>query len=54
MLPQMAVFHLLLWLSNIPFNTCKVGKAKGVKYMVMEEDLTLGGKHTMQYTDDVS
>ena len=29
-------------------------KVKGVKYRVMEEDLTLGGKHTMQCTDDVS
>ena len=29
-------------------------KVKMAKYMVMEGDLTLGGKHTMQYTDDVS
>ena len=27
---------------------------KGAKYMVMEDDLTLGGGHTMQYTDYVS
>ena len=27
---------------------------KGAKYMVMEDDLTLGGGHTMQYTDHVS
>ena len=27
---------------------------KGVKYMVMEEDLTLGGRHAVQYTGDVS
>ena len=27
-------------------------RAKGVKYMVME-DLTLGGNYTMQYTDDM-
>ena len=26
---------------------------KGVKYMVTEKDLTLEGKHTMQYTDDI-
>ena len=26
---------------------------KGAKYMVMEDDLTLGGGHTMQYTDHV-
>ena len=25
-----------------------------VKYMAMEEDLTFGGKHTIQYTDDES
>ena len=28
-------------------------KVKGHKYMVMEEDLTLGGGHTMQYTDHI-
>ena len=27
---------------------------KGVKYMVIEADLTLGGGHTMQYEDHVS
>ena len=27
---------------------------KGVKYVVTEGDLTLGGEHAMQYTDDVS
>ena len=27
---------------------------KGAKYRVMEEDLTLGGGHTMRYTDLVS
>ena len=26
---------------------------KGVKYRVMKGDLTLGGEHIMQYTDDV-
>ena len=30
------------------------GVVKGVKYMVTEDDLTLGGRHTMQYTDHVS
>ena len=29
-------------------------KGKGVKYMLAEDDLTLGGEHTMQYTDHVS
>ena len=29
-------------------------REKGVKYIVPEEDLILGGEHTMQYTDDVS
>ena len=29
------------------------GEVKGVKYIVMEADLTLHGKHTKQYTDDV-
>lgn len=28
-------------------------KGKGVKYMVMEADLTLGGEHIVQYVDDV-
>ena len=27
---------------------------KGAKYMVTEDDLTLGGGHTMQYADHVS
>ena len=27
---------------------------KGVKYMVMKEDLTLNDRHTMQFTDHVS
>lgn len=27
---------------------------KGIKYMVMEEDVTLGGGHTMRYTDQLS
>ena len=27
---------------------------QGIKYTVTEGDLTLGGGHTMQYTDDVS
>ena len=27
---------------------------KGVRYMVMKEDLLLGGGYTMQYTDHVS
>ena len=27
---------------------------EGAKYMVIEEDLTLGGGHTVQYTDHVS
>ena len=26
---------------------------KGVKYMVTEGDVTLGGEHAMQHTDDV-
>ena len=26
-------------------------RVKGVKYMVTEDDLTLGGGHKMQYTD---
>lgn len=26
---------------------------KGIKFMVMEGDLTLSGEHTMSYTDDV-
>ena len=29
-------------------------REKGVKYMVMEGDLTWDGEHTIQYTDDVS
>ena len=29
-------------------------KETGVKYMVMEEGVTLGDRCTMQYTDDVS
>ena len=29
------------------------GGGRKVRYMVMEGDLTLGGKHTIQYTDDV-
>ena len=28
-------------------------KIKGVKYMGMEGDLTLGGEHTRKYADDV-
>ena len=28
-------------------------KVKEVKYTVMEEDLTLGGGHTVQYVDGV-
>ena len=34
----------------------KVGRVvvKGTKYIVIEDDLTLGGGHTMQYTDRVS
>ena len=31
----------------------EVEGVKGVKYMVMEEDLALGGEHTMQCTDDI-
>ena len=30
-----------------------VVKGEGVKYLVMEDDLTLAGGLTMQYTDDV-
>lgn len=30
------------------------GRVKGVKYMVVEENLTLGGKRTMQYTNGKS
>ena len=29
-------------------------RIKGLKYMVAEEYSTLGGEHTMQYTDGVS
>ena len=29
-------------------------RAKGLKYMAIEKDLTWGGGHTMQYTDHVS
>ena len=28
-------------------------KMKGIKHVVMEGDLALGGEHTMQHTDDV-
>ena len=31
----------------------KQKRLKGVKYMVIDGDLTLGEKHTMQYTNDV-
>ena len=31
----------------------EVEGVKGVKYMGMEEDLALGGEHTMQCTDDI-
>ena len=31
-----------------------VRRSKGAKYMVREDDMTLGGGHTMQYTDHVS
>ena len=27
------------------------GKVKGIKYMVLEDDLTSIGRHTMQYID---
>ena len=30
----------------------KVIRVKKVKYMMMDRNLTLGGEHTMQYTDD--
>ena len=30
------------------------GGVKGAKYKVMEDDLTLGGGHTVQCTDHVS
>ena len=30
------------------------GDSKGAQYMVMEDDLTLGGGHKMQYTGHVS
>ena len=36
------------------FRVGGVAKKKGAKYMAMEDDLTLGGRHTMQYTDHVS
>ena len=29
-------------------------RVKGVKYMMTEDDLTLGGESTMRYTDHVS
>ena len=29
-------------------------RVKEVQYMVTKEDVTLGGGHAMQYTDDVS
>ena len=32
----------------------KVRVGERGKYMVTEDDLTLGGEHTMQYTDCVS
>ena len=32
----------------------EVVKGRGVKCMVMEEDLTVGGGHTVQYEDHVS
>ena len=32
----------------------EVSKGKGDRYMVTEDDLTLGGGHTVQYTDHVS
>lgn len=28
-------------------------RVKGVNYMVMEGDKTLGDEHTMQYTNDI-
>ena len=31
-----------------------VVKGTDIKYRVMEDDLTLGGGHTMQYTDHAS
>ena len=31
-----------------------VVKGEGAKYMVTEGDLTLGVRHTMQYTDNMS
>ena len=34
-------------------NWRKRKREKRVKYMVTEEDQTLGGEHTIQYTDDV-
>lgn len=39
----------------IPYRWTYTGyqSIKGVKYMMMEGDLTLGGEHKMQYTDDV-
>ena len=32
----------------------EVVKGKGIKHIVMEEDLTLSHGHTTQYSDDVS
>ena len=32
----------------------RIVKDKGAKYVVMEDDLTFGGGHTMQYADHVS
>lgn len=31
----------------------EIDKGKGVKYVVMERNLTFGGEHTMQYPDDL-
>ena len=31
-----------------------IERVKGVQYMVIEDDLTLGGGYTMQYTEHVS
>ena len=41
---------MIWWL---PEGSGRVVKCKEVKYIVTKEDLTLGGKHTMQYRDDI-
>ena len=40
------------WLKGVKYKGLGVGKwVKVIKYMVDEENWTLGGKHTIEYTD---